>query len=265
MAISAVDCALWDLKARILELPLHRLLGTARASVPVYGSGGFTSYSVEELCGQLSGWANLGIEHVKMKVGREPELDGERVGEARAAIGRDVALFVDANGAYDRKLALELGERFWEHGVTWFEEPVSSDDLAGLRLLRDRGPPGMQIAAGEYGFDGPYFRKMLEAGAVDTLQADVTRCGGITGFLEVIALAKAFQIPLSTHCAPSMHLALACHSEQVVHLEYFHDHVRIERTFFEGFVEPRGGMLEPSDAPGFGLEFKGREAEGYAA
>jgi L-alanine-DL-glutamate epimerase-like enolase superfamily enzyme len=173
MAIAAVDVALWDLKARLLDLPLVTLLGAARERISVYGSGGFTSYSIKELQKQLSGWAGEGIPRVKMKIGTHPEQDLERVRAARDAIGPDVELFVDANGAYDRKQALAFAERFAELNVSWFEEPVSADDLEGLHLLRDRGPSGMDIAAGEYGYNLPYFRRMLEAGAVDVLQARV--------------------------------------------------------------------------------------------
>src|ERR1051326_3904332 len=176
MAIAAVDTALWDLKARILEVPLVTLLGQARDAIPVYGSGGFTTYSVDELGEQLKGWISEGIQAVKMKIGTQPEADLDRVRAARAAIGRKPRLFVDANGAYDRKQAIDKAEGFREWDVSWFEEPVSSDDLDGLRLVRDRAPAGMEIAAGEYGYDAVYFRRMLEKGAVDVLEADATRC-----------------------------------------------------------------------------------------
>src|SRR5579884_770457 len=173
MAVAAVDAALWDLKARLLGLPLLALLGEARAAVPVYGSGGFTSYSPAQLARQLSGWRQAGIPRVKMKIGRDPAADRERVRIAREAIGPDAELFVDANGAYSRKRALAQAEALAAYGVSWFEEPVSSDDLEGLRLLRDSGPAGMDIAAGEYGYDAWYFRRMIEAGAVEVAQASV--------------------------------------------------------------------------------------------
>ena len=267
MAIAAVDTALWDLKARMLGLPLCKLLGMAHDRVPVYGSGGFTTYSNERLAEQLGGWAEQGIPRVKMKVGSEPERDPERVKVARDAIGPDARLFVDANGAYSRKQALDLAGRFADEArVSWFEEPVSSEDLEGLRLLRDRAPAGMEIAAGEYGDDAPYFRRMLEAGAVDVLQADVTRCGGITELLRVGALCRAHSLPLSLHCGPAIHLHPATALEQLVHLEYFHDHVRIEHMLFDGVVAPSGGYLVPDlERAGNGLELKRSEAERYAA
>jgi len=265
MAIAAVDSALWDLKARILDLPLASLLGMARDEVPVYGSGGFTSYSLEQLRNQLGGWAEAGISRVKMKIGSKPADDLNRVRAARQAIGPQTELFVDANGAYSRKQALSFAEQFAELGVVWFEEPVSSDDLAGLRFIRDRAPAGMEIAAGEYGCDLLYFRRMLEAGAVDVLQADATRCAGITGFLRAGALCEAHGLCLSAHTAPSLHLHPCCTLPNLKPLEYFHDHVRIEQMLFEGAATPIRGVLHPDlSRPGLGLEFKRQDAEKYA-
>ncbi len=266
MAISAVDSALWDLKARLLDLPLVTLLGQVHPSAAVYGSGGFTSYSTEQLQQQLQGWVEQGISRVKMKIGRDPEADIQRVRAAREAIGPETALFVDANGAYSRKQALALATFFEEEGVTWFEEPVSSDDLESLRLIRDRAPAGMEIAAGEYGYDLGYFRRMLEAGAVDVLQADATRCAGITGFLRVGALCESRGLPLSAHCGPSLHVHPCCALPSFRHLEYFHDHARIERMFFDGALTPRDGVLMPDlSRPGMGLELRRADIIQYAA
>jgi L-alanine-DL-glutamate epimerase-like enolase superfamily enzyme len=265
MAISAVDSALWDLKARLLNLPLVTLLGQVHAAAPLYGSGGFTSYTDAQLVEQLGGWAEAGLGAVKMKIGRDGRRDVERVRAARDAIG-DAALYVDANGAYTRKQALAQAERFTAFDVTWFEEPVSSDDLEGLRLLRDRAPAGMDIAAGEYGYDLFYFRRMLEAGAVDVLQADATRCGGITGFMAAAALCQARGLPLSAHTAPALHTHPCCAAIPLRNLEYFHDHVRIERMFFDGVPLPESGALRPDlSRPGLGLELKRADAERFAA
>jgi L-alanine-DL-glutamate epimerase-like enolase superfamily enzyme len=267
MAIAAVDVALWDLKARLLGLPLCALIGQARECIPVYGSGGFTSYSHSRLAEQLGGWAARGIPRVKMKVGSDPAADPERVRVAREAIGSSVQLFVDGNGAYSREQALELAHVFRRDAdVSWFEEPVSSDDLEGLRMVRSRAPAGMEIAAGEYGYDLTYFRRMLEAESVDVLQADITRCAGVTELLRVDALCRARSMPLSLHCGPAIHLHPGLALEQLAHIEYFHDHVRIEELLFEGVSEPREGALHPDlDRPGIGLELKRGEAERYAA
>jgi L-alanine-DL-glutamate epimerase-like enolase superfamily enzyme len=265
-AISAVDVALWDLKARLLDVPLAELFGIARERVPIYGSGGFTSYDNDRLREQLSTWVERdGCRFVKMKVGSDPHLDLERVAAARDAIGQ-AALFVDANGAYSRKEALFFAERFADLDVSWFEEPVSSDDLEGLRLLRDRAPAVMEIAAGEYGYEPFYFRRVLEAGAIDVLQADATRCCGYTGFLRAAALADAVATPLSAHCAPALHFPVCCAAPRLRHLEWFHDHARIEHMVFDGAPVPQGGEIAPAlDRPGHGLIFKQRDAERLAA
>ncbi len=258
MAISAVDAALWDLKCKLLDVPLVSLLGPVRAAVPVYNSGGFTSMTMDELQSAFAGWGR-----VKMKVGRDWRADRERVRAVREAIGPDAELFVDANGAYTRKLALWQAEAFAEEGVTWFEEPVSSDDLEGLRFIRERTP--IEIAAGEYGYELQYFDTMIAAGAVDVLQADATRCTGITGFIKASVLCESRSIPLSSHCAPSLHAHLGCALLPVRHLEYFFDHVRIESMLFDGFTEARNGEARPDlTRPGFGVELKTKDAERLA-
>lgn len=266
MAIAAVDHALWDLKARILDVSLIDLWGRARDATPIYGSGGFTSYPLERLRAQLAGWVEQGIPRVKMKVGGDPDKDPRRVGAARDAVGPETVLMVDGNGAYRRKQALALAERFAEEDVSWFEEPVSSDDLEGLRLLRDRAPAGMAIAAGEYGWDAWYFRRMLDAGAVDVLQVDTTRCGGFSGFFQASALCAAYGVPVSAHTAPSLHAHVCAALPDVWHIEYFHDHARIEEMLFDGFLKPEHGTLRPDPSrSGLGLTLRRADAEKYHA
>jgi L-alanine-DL-glutamate epimerase-like enolase superfamily enzyme len=263
-AISAVDIALHDLKARLLDVSLTAMLGGARPSVSAYGSGGFTDYSDGEMTDQLAGWAEQGMRAVKMKIGTDPDADLARVSVARDAIGPGVELFVDANGAYERKQALWFAERFAERGVTWFEEPVSSDDLPGLRLLRDRAPGGVRIAAGEYGYTPAYFHAMLSAGAVDVIQADATRCGGVTGFLLAVSQAQGAGIPASSHTAPAIHASLGAALPNVINAEYFHDHVLVERMFFDGLPALREGELVPDrDRPGHGLSLRDSDAAPY--
>lgn len=265
-AISAVDIALWDLKARLLGLPLARLLGVCRERVPVYGSGGFTSYHDTHMAAQLNGWVHgQHIPRVKIKIGgnwgREVTRDLSRVHAARQVIGSDAELYVDANGAYTRKQAIRVGHALAEQGVGWFEEPVSSDDLTGLRLVRDALV--CDVAAGEYGYDLPYFARMITAGAVDCLQADATRCGGLTEFLRAAALAHAHGLEISAHCAPHVHAAAAASIPNVRHLEWFHDHVRIEDMFFDGALDPTGGMVQPLTGIGHGLELRTDDVAKY--
>ncbi|MGW7822518.1 enolase C-terminal domain-like protein [Streptomyces puniciscabiei] len=265
MAVSAVDIALWDLKARLLELPLVHLLPAWHDRVPVYGSGGFTNYPLDRLTDQLTGWVEQGIPRVKLKTSRDPERDPQRLTAVRKAIGDEPEIFTDANGALGRKQALYWARRFHhEWDVRWFEEPVSSADLEGLRMLRERGPERLEIAAGEYAYTTQDFVNLVEGPAVDCLQADVTRCGGITGVLEAAGLAAAHHLDLSAHCAPAASAHAFCAVRRLRHLEYFHDHVRCERLLFDGTLSPDGGALRPDTGrPGHGLEIKWADAERY--
>lgn len=265
-AISALDCALWDVKARLLDMPLARLLGMMRTRVPLYGSGGFTTYSDDDMRDQLAHWIHgNGCRWVKIKIGSEPSRDPHRVRVARDVIGDAAGLFVDANGALDRKQAIHFAHLFAEQNVMWFEEPVSSDDLAGLASIRNALPICMELAAGEYGYTLDDFRALLANEAVDVLQADVTRCGGITGFLRVATLCDAFHTPLSAHCAPAMHLHVACAAPRLRHQEWFHDHVRIEQMLFDGAPRAIDGAIAPDlSRPGCGLDFKHADARSYA-
>jgi L-alanine-DL-glutamate epimerase-like enolase superfamily enzyme len=259
MAVSAVDTALWDLRARLLGVPLVDAIGRTRDGVPVYGSGGFCNYPLGRLREQLGGWVADGIERVKLKVGRDPESDPGRLDAVRDEIGDDAELFVDANGAFsDRKEALAWAERYaGEWGVTWFEEPVSSADFDGLRFLRESGPAGLDIAAGEYAFVLRDAVNLLEARAVDCLQLDVTRCGGITGFLELAAAAHAHNLDVSAHCAPQLSAHVMCAIPNARHIEWFHDHVRADSELFDGVLDPDGGELRPRRSrAGHGLELQ---------
>jgi L-alanine-DL-glutamate epimerase-like enolase superfamily enzyme len=266
MAVSALDVALWDVKGKILNAPVSVLLGAARKETPVYGSGGFTSYSERKLTEQLSRWVHDEcIPRVKMKVGRDAGADPARVAAARKAIGKEAQLFVDANGAYSVKRALELAQSFAEQRVSWFEEPVDHNDLRGNRFVRDNAPAGMEISNGEYGSLPYTFRCIIEAGAADVIQADVTRCGGYSGFLAVDGLCQAQMVPLSSHCAPYLTLPVAAAAKMLRHIEYFFDHVRIERMLFDGTRDVRDGALQPDiERPGIGLEFKRADAERFA-
>jgi L-alanine-DL-glutamate epimerase-like enolase superfamily enzyme len=262
-ALSAVDTALWDLKARLLGVPLVSLLPACHDEVPVYGSGGFCTYSLERIREQLGSWVDEGIPRVKMKLGREPEADPKRLDAARDAIGDEPELYVDANGAFTAKEAIRWARRYAdEWRVTWYEEPVSSADVDGLRQVR--AATTLDVAAGEYGYVSADFRNLV--GAVDCLQADVTRCGGFTGLLRVNGLATAHQLDLSGHCAPQLAAHGLCGVDRLRHLEWFHDHVRIEAMLFDGCLSPAGGALRPDRSrPGHGLELKRADAQRWAA
>ena len=266
-AISAVDIALWDLKARLLDLPLDRLLGAVTDAVPLYGSGGFTTYDDHQLRDQLESWVgDEGMEQVKIKIGQDrgtaEARDLARLSQARRIIGDEVRLFADANGAYGPKQAIRIAQRAAEHGLVWFEEPVSSHHLEMLAAVR--ASVAADVAAGEYGSDIHYFRRMCAAGAVDCLQADATRCGGVTGWLQAAVVADSFGLEISGHCAPAVHVRVAAAAPNLRHLEWFHDHVRIEQMLFDGAPHAAGGVASPvRDRPGLGLELRTEDAEAF--
>jgi L-alanine-DL-glutamate epimerase-like enolase superfamily enzyme len=268
LAISAVDVALWDLKAKLLGVPLADLFGRCRDSVPIYGSGGFTTFSDEQLIAQLTGWVrDNGAHSVKIKIGESwgtnEDRDLERIQVARKAIGPDVALMVDANGAYQTKQAARVAGAAEAYGIDWFEEPVSSDDLAGLALLREI--IHCDVTAGEYGTEPPYFQRMCAARAVDCVQIDATRAGGYTGFLAAAAVADAHRLPVSAHCAPALHAPVCAAVPNLRHIEYFADHVRTDQLLFEGVSPARDGVLTPQrDQPGHGVSL-GEGAARYRA
>lgn len=265
-AISAVDIALWDLKARIIGMPLTDLWGRVESHVPAYGSGGFTTYDARTLDRQLGGWLSRGARAVKIKIGQDwgmaVERDLSRVAQTREVVGADVEVFVDANGAYTAKQAIRVGRQIvgrW--GVSWFEEPVSSDDTAGLAMVRRLCDA--DIAAGEYGYEPRYFANMINHAAVDCLQADVTRCGGYTGWLRTAQLAAAHGLEVSAHCAPSLHVPVAAAIQNLRHLEYFHDHDRIEHMLFDRAPRFENGRLAVNPGPGHGMSLRRAEAEAY--
>jgi L-alanine-DL-glutamate epimerase-like enolase superfamily enzyme len=266
-AISAVDIALWDLKSRLLSRPLTAVIGRVSDSVPVYGSGGFTTYDDSRLREQLSGWVDgLGIPRAKIKIGESwgtrQGRDLQRVALAREIVGPDTELYVDANGGYTTGQAIRVGAALADYDVTWFEEPVSSQDHAGLAAIRTQVLP--DVAAGEYSWTLADSARLLNAAAVDCLQADVTRCGGITGFLQAAALAAACNVEISGHCAPNLHAHVAACVPNLRHVEYFHDHQRIEQMLFDGALSPCGGSMTPDyEQPGLGMSLRAADAEAY--
>jgi L-alanine-DL-glutamate epimerase-like enolase superfamily enzyme len=266
MAISAADIALWDLKARLLDTALSTLLGRP-GPVAVYGSGGFTSYDDKQLTDQMARWVDgLQIPRVKIKIGESwggnEARDLRRIEQARGLIGPDAELYVDANGGYTTLQAAGVAAKMADFRVTWFEEPVSSDDVTGLASLRAQVEP--DVAAGEYCWNVTDAARLINGTAVDCLQLDVTRCGGITGFQRAAQLAAAHGLQVSGHCAPNLHAHAASGSPNLRHVEYFHDHQRIEQMFFDGALPPVRGTLTPDPTlAGIGVELRVADAEPY--
>ena len=259
-AMSAVDIALWDAKARAAELPLVRLMGAVRDEVPVYGSGGFTSMTDEQLAEQVHGWRAAGCTAMKIKIGESwgsrVDRDLSRV-EQLAELAGGARLMVDANGGYSVGQACRVGAALDEMGVVWFEEPVSSDDVHGLSVVRSA--LRCDVAAGEYVAE-VYDAAQL-CPVVDCLQLDVTRCGGYTGFLRSAAVAAAHNLQVSGHCAPALHTPVCAAIANFRPIEYFADHARLEPMLFDGVPEVRDGVLAPGDEPGHGYRIADRAEE----
>jgi L-alanine-DL-glutamate epimerase-like enolase superfamily enzyme len=252
-ALSAVDVALWDLKARLLGVPLADLFGRLRDRVPVYGSGGFTTFDDAQLTAQVEGWQAAGCTAMKIKIGESwgsrIERDLERVSRLRELAGDEAELMVDANGGYSPGQARRVGRVLDELGVVWFEEPVSSDDVHALELLR--GVLRCDVAAGEYVSDERDAARL--APAVDCLQLDVTRCGGYTGWLRCAALAAAAGLEVSGHCAPALHAPVAASAARLRHVEWFADHARLEPLLADGVPSVVDGAMVPNRSPGHGM------------
>jgi L-alanine-DL-glutamate epimerase-like enolase superfamily enzyme len=207
------------------------------------------------------------MSRVKIKIGEswgsEEQRDLERIALVRRVVGDDVEVFVDANGGYSIKQAVRIGrEATAEYAITWFEEPVSSDNLAGLHEVRDQ--VSADVAAGEYGYDEPYFARMVAAGAVDCLQIDVTRCGGYTCWLRAASIASASGLDVSAHCAPAHHVQVCGSVPNIRHVEYFHDHARLETKLFDGIIAPSGGeLVADTRQAGSGYALKEVDAEPF--
>jgi L-alanine-DL-glutamate epimerase-like enolase superfamily enzyme len=251
MAISAVDVAWWDLKARLLGIPLTTLFGQCRDAVPVYGSGGFTTFDDTRMAEQVNGWRAAGATSMKIKIGElggtRVDRDLTRVRRLRELAGDDAELMVDANGGYTVGQARRVGAALDDLGVTWFEEPVSSDDPAGLAAVR--ASVRCDIAAGEYAADLYDVEALLPV--VDCVQLDVTRCGGYTTWLRAAALAQARNLEVSAHCAPALHAPVAAAVPNLRHVEWFADHARLEPLLADSVPPVIDGALR-LDASGTG-------------
>jgi L-alanine-DL-glutamate epimerase-like enolase superfamily enzyme len=251
LAMSAVDMALWDLKARRLGLPLWNLLGGHDAKVPCYAGGIDLELPLDDLLRQTDGNLAKGFRAIKMKVGRARLAeDVERVGAMRRHLGDGFPLMADANMKWTADEAIRAARRFAPSELTWLEEPIVPDDVAGhARVVREGGLP---IAAGENLRTLWDFRHLIASGGVTYPEPDVTNCGGITAFMKIARLAEAFNLPVTSHGAHdvTVHLLAACPNRSYLEAhgfgldEFIAEPLRIE----EGFA------VAP-DRPGHGISF----------
>lgn len=265
-AIGAIDIALWDIKGKALGLPLHRLLGGDGSPVPCYASGGYyyrdrRLYDVAE---EMAMYLEKGFEAMKMKIGGlSVDEDMKRVETARETIGPERTLLVDANNGYDAATAIQMGRRLEEYGVYFFEEPVHPNNLPGSRRVADALDIPIVSGELEYTLDG--FRDLIDHGGVDMIQPDATVLGGITEFLKVAALARAYHLPVAPHWEQEIHMHLVGALPNTLFVEYFtrEINVRVEDKLYVDFIEPVDGKLPLPEAPGLGMELQPDVLERY--
>ena len=256
-AISAVDIALWDLKAKFLNLPLYKLLGAYTNSVPVYGSGGWTNLTKSELIQEMTDYVESGIPRVKMKVGKNfgncEREDIERVEAVRDAIGYDIALYIDANNGYRKKQAIYMAKEFEQFQVGWLEEPLIPDDVDGMsEIARSTTIP---IASGELEYTKYGFKELIYRGGADIVQPDVGRVGGVTEWIKVAHLAESFNLPVAPHALQLVHLHLCCAIPNIKAVEYMNISLENADLWMTEFPKQSNGMWSPfHDKPGLGLD-----------
>ena len=254
-ALSAIDIALWDLKGKFFDLPLYRLLGGNKTSVPVYASGGWTSYDDNQLVDEMRSIVSRGFKALKFKVGVEGgqniNRDVVRVRKVREAIGPDIKILVDANNCFDAATAVQLANRIRDYDISLFEEPVFADDIPGLSRFR-RGTD-IPLATGEHEYTKFGVRDLLLNEAADIVQADGARAGGYTEMLKIAALTQAWNVKFAPHAMENIHLNLMAALPNGFMLERLLMFEDLTQAVFKNAPVPVDGMMHVPDLPGLGL------------
>jgi D-arabinonate dehydratase len=267
-AISAVDTALWDLKAKFFNVPLYKLLGAYTDTVPIYGSGGWTHFNLDELLAEQTGYVEQGMKSVKMKVGkdfgRSEREDIERLAAVRAAVGDDIEVLIDANNGYYAKQAIRMAREFEPYHVGWFEEPVLADDIDCLAAVA--AAIDIPVATGEHEYTKFGFRDLIARGGADIVQPDIGRVGGVTEWLKVAHLAHAFNLPVAPHAYQVIHLHVACAIPNLRIVEYLGIVEEFDKIVYTEFPQPKEGMWSPDpDKPGLGLALNPEIVQKYGS
>ena len=267
-AISGVDTALWDLKAKYFNVPLYKLLGAYTDTVPIYGSGGWTHFSVDELVAEQTGYVERGMQSVKMKVGKDfgksEKEDIERLAAVREAVGDNVEILIDANNGYYAKQAIRMAREFEPYNVGWFEEPVLADDIEGLAAVA--AAIDIPVATGEHEYTKFGFRELIARGGADIVQPDIGRVGGVTEWIKVANLAHAFNLPVAPHAFQVVHLHVTCATPNLRIVEYLGVSEEFDKLVYTEFPEPKDGMWSPyPDKPGLGLELNPDAVKQYGS
>lgn len=255
-ALSAVDIALWDLKGKIFEIPLYRLLGGNKTKIPVYGSGGWTSYSDEHLVEEMKGIVAQGYQIIKFKVGVNggdtPLKDVERVRKVREAVGPDIKILLDANNCWDAATAVQFANRVREYNISLLEEPVFADDIRGLAKFK-RGTD-IPLATGEHEYTKFGARDLVLNEAADIIQCDGTRAGGYTEMLKIAAITQAWNLKFAPHAMENIHIHLISAVPNALYLERLLLFEELTSSVYINPPMPENGFMEIPDLPGLGLE-----------
>ena len=255
-ALSAVDIALWDLKGKILDIPLYRLWGGNQKKVPVYGSGGWTSYTDDELVAEMKDIVSRGYKMIKFKVGynggQSPSRDVERVRKVREAVGPDIGIMLDANNCWDAATGARFANRVKDYDIMFLEEPVFADDIPGLSRFKQS--TDLPLASGEHEYTKYGARDLIMHNAADIVQLDGTRAGGFTEMLKIAALTQAWNLKFAPHAMENIHIHLVSACPNALFLERLLLFEEITRNVYDGAPEPVDGYMTIPDEPGLGLK-----------
>jgi D-galactarolactone cycloisomerase len=267
VALSGIDVALWDILGKLHGQPLYQLLGgKCRDKVPVYATALYPE-KPSTVAKRARGFANQGFHGVKIKVGFDLDQDIEIVRAVRQELGRDFIVMTDANQGYTLDVGVNAAEAFAESGVFWLEEPLFADDVGGHALLRQA--TAVPIAVGENLHMCSAFENFVARHAVDFLQPDVARAGGITEINKIAALAARHRLPISFHTwgdavalAASVHLSAAMPDCTMMELDYTYNPLRAELLRLP--LEVESGFMVPPDKPGLGIQVDADALERFA-
>jgi L-alanine-DL-glutamate epimerase-like enolase superfamily enzyme len=246
--MAAIDTALWDLKARRLGMPLHRLAGGAQREIALYTTeGGWLHLEESALVEDALKAKADGFGGAKLKVGRPLHEDVRRISAVRNSVGPGFEIFTDANQAFNVDQAIRRARAYEELDIGWLEEPLPADDISGhMRLSQHSAVP---IAVGESLYSISHFREYLQHHAASVIQVDVGRIGGITPWLKVAHMAEAFNVAVCPHFLMELHVSLCAAVPNARWVEYI---PQLDDLTTEGMTIV-DGKARPSDAPGLGI------------
>lgn len=258
-AISAIDIGLWDILAKSMDQPVWRLLGAHADKVPVYGSGGFLPYTVDQIVTEAEGFRALGCRHYKFKLGRENLMENvTRVREVRKALGDDMEILVDANQRWDVATNIRVANQLEDCALYWYEEPVLADNIAQCaEVARAITTP---VATGENEYTRYGFRDLIDNKAAQFLNPDIHRCGGFSEMMKISHLAAAYDIQIAPHLVPELSIHVLVSIPNAALVEF------LAGSPEDLWVDPPqivDGMMAPPDRPGHGMEFSAEALKRY--